>query len=149
MPEDSAARQKRCSDLKWIFKYLRWIAELERKHICKWQSMTWLWCRKNINWGMGYMPLSCLPLDWCGRNMKALSYMLDPLGWCGRNMKALSSILLQSCTLFMYTVNDKVSPDLDLGRRSNWGRGVCYWKVLPWAKTYKITLRIIYVVALR
>ena len=27
-------------------------------------------------------------------------------------------------------INDKVWPDLDLGRRSNWGRGVYYWKVL-------------------
>ena len=28
-------------------------------------------------------------------------------------------------------VNEKVWPDLDLGRRPNWGRGVCYWKVFP------------------
>ena len=28
-------------------------------------------------------------------------------------------------------VNDKVWPDLNLGRRSNWGRGVYCWKVLP------------------
>ena len=26
-------------------------------------------------------------------------------------------------------LNDKVWPDLDLGRRLNWGRGVSYWKV--------------------
>ena len=28
-------------------------------------------------------------------------------------------------------INDRVWPDLDLGRRPNWGRGVYYWKVLP------------------
>ena len=46
------------------------------------------------------MPLKCLPLGWCGQNMKAISYILNPLGWCGQNMKALSYILQQSCTLF-------------------------------------------------
>ena len=89
------------------------------------------------NWGMGYMPLKHLHLGWCGQNMKAISYMLNSLGWCGRNMKAISYILQQSCTFQNLTtaVNDKVWPDLDLGRRSNWGRGVYYWKVLPITKT--------------
>ena len=27
--------------------------------------------------GMGYMPLKHLPLGWCGRNMKAISYILQ------------------------------------------------------------------------
>ena len=35
----------------------------------------------------------------------------------------------KGCRLNM-GLNDKVWPDIDLGRRSNWERGVCYWKVL-------------------
>ena len=50
--------------------------------------------------------------------MKAISYMLNPFGWCGRNMKAMSYILQQSGTLFT-AVNNKVGPALDLGRESN------------------------------
>ena len=46
------------------------------------------------------MPFHHFPLGWCGRNMKAISYMLNPLGWCGRNMKAISYVLQQSYTLF-------------------------------------------------
>ena len=47
-----------------------------------------------------------------------------------------SYILLTSAAMYTYQnlntgINDKVSPDLDLGRRSNWGRGVYCWKVLP------------------
>ena len=46
------------------------------------------------NCWMGYMSLKHLPLDWCGQNMKAISYILNPLGWCGRNMKAISSAVM-------------------------------------------------------
>ena len=49
----------------------------------------------------GHMPLKRLHLGRCGRNTKAISYMLNPiLGRCGRNMKAISYILQPSCTLF-------------------------------------------------
>ena len=42
--------------------------------------------------------------------MKAVSYMLNPLGWCGRNLKAMSYILQQLCTFqnLKTAVNDKV-----------------------------------------
>ena len=86
------------------------------------------------NWGMGYMPLKRLPLEWCEQNMKALSYVLNLLGWCVQNMKA--SILHTSAVMYTFqnlntAVNDKVWSNLDLDRRSNWGRGVFYWNVLP------------------
>ena len=107
-------------------QYKRLNAEL--KHCCKWQSMTWLWCHKIVKRRdvVYAMPLKHIPFGWCGQNMKAIPYMLNPLGWCLHT------------TAIMYTfqnlntvVKDKVWPDPDLGRRSNWGRGVCYWKVLP------------------
>ena len=51
-------------------------------------------------------------------------------------MKYKSYILHTSTPMYTFqnlnmAINDKVWPDLDLGRRSNWGRGVYYWKVLP------------------
>ena len=51
-------------------------------------------------------------------------------------MKYESYILHTSAVMYTFqtfntAVNDKVWPDLDLGRSSNWGRGVYYWKVLP------------------
>ena len=42
-----------------------------------------------------------------------------------------TSAVMYTFQNFNTAVNDKVWPDLDLGRRSNWGRGVYYWKVLP------------------
>ena len=74
---------------------------------------------------MEYLPLKRLPLGWCRQNMKATSYML----------KYESYILHTSAVMYTFqnlntAVNDKVWPDLDLGRRLNWGRGVYYWKVL-------------------
>ena len=47
-----------------------------------------------------------------------------------------SYILHTSAVMYTFqnlnrAVNDKVWPDLDLGRRQNWGRGEYYWKVLP------------------
>ena len=60
--------------------------------------------------------------------MKAICYMLNPVGWCGRNMKAISYILQQSSTFqnLNTVVNNKVWPDLDLGERSDCERSVCY-----------------------
>ena len=51
-------------------------------------------------------------------------------------MKHESYILHTSAAMYTFQnlntgINDKVWPDLDLRRRSNWGRGVYYWKVLP------------------
>ena len=34
--------------------------------------------RRMLNWVMGYMPLKCHLLGWCGQNVKAISYMLNP-----------------------------------------------------------------------
>ena len=78
-----------------------------------------LWCRKNVE-----------PRD----GIYATETSSHRLVW----MKHESYILHASAATSMYTfqnlntdINDKVCPDLDLGRRSNWGRGVYYWKVLP------------------
>ena len=50
-----------------------------------------------------------------------MPFKYHPLGWCGRNMKAISYILQQSCTFqkLNTAVYDKVRLDLDLGKRSN------------------------------
>ena len=72
--------------------------------------------RRMSNWGTVYITLKHLPLGWCGQNMKAKSYMLQQLD----TFQNLNTAL-----------NGNIQPDLDLGRRSYWGRGVYYWKVLP------------------
>ena len=76
------------------------ITEIRKDQI--WED-TWRNLKQSIrmsNRGIGYMPLKRLPLGWYGRNMKAISYMLNPLVWCGRIMQAISYILQQSCTFF-------------------------------------------------
>ena len=101
------------------------------KHSCKWQSMT-LISEECPTEGWGICHWNVFP--YVGRDqMKAIYYMLIPLDWCGWNMKAISYILQQSNNFqnLNTAVNDKVWPNLDLCRKSNWGRGVCCWKVLP------------------
>ena len=86
------------SDEKTIFKYKRLNANLNiAVNDRVWPDFD---VGRMSNWGMGYILLKHLPLDWYGQNMKAISYMLNPLGCCGWTMKAISYILQQSCTLF-------------------------------------------------
>ena len=81
------------------------------------------------NWGMGVyaIEMSSLRLVWT----KYESYILHAeslwLVWT----KYESYILRTSAVIYTFqnlntAVNDKVWPDLDLGRRSNWERGVYY-----------------------
>ena len=55
--------------------------------------------RRMSNWGMEYMPLKRPPLGWCGRNMKAISYMLNPLG---SRTKYKSYILHTSAVMYTF-----------------------------------------------
>ena len=101
---------------------------------CKWQSMTWLWCWKNVKLRDGLYAIETSSLRLV--RAKYESYILHAeslrLVW----MKYKSYILHTSAVMYTFqnlntAVKDKVWPDLDLGRRSNWGRGVYCWKVLP------------------
>ena len=122
------------SDKKTIFKYLRLNAELKLKHSCKWQRMTWLWGLKNVKlrYGVYAIETSSLRLVWT----KYESYILHAESLRFVWTKYESYILHTSAVMYNFqnlnsAVNDKVWPDLELGRRSNWGRGVYYWKGLP------------------
>ena len=79
--------------------------------------MSWLWCRKNVKLrdGVYAIETSSLRLVW----MKHESYILQ------------SSAAMYTFQNLNTGINDKVWPDLDQGKRSNWGRGMYYWKVLP------------------
>ena len=92
------------------------------------------WCRKNVKLRdeVYAIEMSSLRLVWT----KYESYILHAeslrLVWT----KYESYILHTSAVMYTFqnlktAVNDKVWPDLDLSRRSNWGRGVYYWKVIP------------------
>ena len=85
------------------------------------------------NWGIGYaIETSSLRLVWRKYESYTLRAESLRLVWT----KYESYILHTSAVMYTFqnlntAVNDKVWPDFDLGRRSNWGRGVYYWKVLP------------------
>ena len=133
MSEDNAAHRSAGQMRKQLqFKYYRLNAEL--KHSCEWQSMTWLWCRKNVKLrdGVYAIETSSLRLVWT----KYESYILHAeslrLVWTNYESYILhTSAVMHTFQNLNTAVNNKVWPDLDLGRRSNWGRGVYYWKVLP------------------
>ena len=114
------------SDKKTIF-YLRFNAELKFKHSCKWQGMTWLWCLKNAKLRDGVYAIDkfSLRLVWTQYENYIIHAESLRLFWT----KYDSYILHTSAVMYTFqnlktAVNCNEWPDLDLGRRSNWGRGV-------------------------
>ena len=104
------------------------------KHSCKWQSMTSLWSQKHVKLRDGVFAIetSSLWLVW----MKYESYILHAESLRLERKKHESCILHTSAVMYTFqnlniAVNDKVWPDLDLGRRSNWEMGVRYWTSYP------------------
>ena len=92
------------------------------------------WCLKYVKLrdGVYVIETSSLRLVWT--NYKWYILHAESLGMVWTKYE--SYILNTSAVMYTFqnlntAVNDKVWPDLDLGRRSNWGRGVYYWKVLP------------------
>ena len=98
------------------------------------KNMTWLWCRKNVKLrdGVNATDTSALGLVWTNYESYSLHTESLRFGWTKYEIYPLRSSAVMSAFQNLNTaVNDKVWPDLDLGRRSNWKSGVCYWKVLP------------------
>ena len=96
--------------------------------------MTWFWCLKNVKLRdrVYATETSSLRLMWTKYESYILYEESIRLVWT----KYESYISQTSAVMYTFSnlntaVNDKVWPDLDLGRRSNWQRGKYYSKVLP------------------
>ena len=85
------------------------------------------WKNVKLRDGVYAIEKSSLRLVWTKYKSNILHAESLRLVW----MKYESYILETSAVMYTFqncnsAVNDKVWPDLDLGRRSNWGRGVSY-----------------------